>query len=42
MGLYVHLTVNSHNLAPQQWETTYQESLELLQKFPVPPNATSS
>lgn len=36
MGLFIHLTVNSHNIAPEQWEETYQESLLLLKRFPAP------
>ena len=36
MGLVIHLNVNPHDIEPQKWEETYQESLLLLQNFPVP------
>jgi hypothetical protein len=36
MGLYVHLTVNPHHITPQQWEQVYQDSLDLLRRFPLP------
>ncbi|RKZ97376.1 MAG: hypothetical protein DRQ43_03040 [Gammaproteobacteria bacterium] len=35
MGLFIHLFVNTHNISTEQWESTYHESLELLNKFPA-------
>ena len=36
MGLFIHLTVNPQGITPAQWEQVYQESLWVLQKFPLP------
>ncbi len=36
MGLFVNLYVNHHSIPDESWEKTYQESLLLLEKFPIP------
>jgi len=36
MGLFVDLYVNTHDISPESWEKTYQESLLLLERFPLP------
>ena len=36
MGIYVRLEVNPSRITAKQWEDFYQESLILVQRFPVP------
>ncbi len=36
MGLFINLNVNPQHIEPQQWEATYDESLLLLKRFPLP------
>ena len=36
MGLFIHLFVNPTQIAPGQWEQTYQESLAIFRQFPLP------
>ncbi len=36
MGIYVRLDVNPNGITASQWEAVYEESLLLLERFPVP------
>lgn len=36
MGLYINLVVNFDDIDDKKWEKTYEESVEMLQKFPIP------
>lgn len=36
MGLFIHLIVNFDDIDDKKWEKTYEESLEMLQQFPIP------
>lgn len=36
MGLYLHLHVNINKIKAEDWESAWTESLDLLQRFPLP------
>jgi hypothetical protein len=36
MGLNINLVINFKGIAPEAWENTWLESLEILQQFPIP------
>ena len=36
MGIYLHLIVNPTTITPEDWEKSYQQTLNLFTKFPLP------
>ena len=36
MGLNINLVINFKGIAPEAWENTWLESLDILQRFPIP------